>query len=134
MNCFLHRMLKTEKLVNIELCILYEWVNYKTIENDAYYLTDDLLFMIQSFFIILMIIIFLFLTFFYRQLKPDPSHKKYRTAIKWKNLNPEFNEEFVFEVRRNELPKKLLDIRVYDKDVGRSDDFIGKYTCLLLFC
>ncbi|XP_071525305.1 uncharacterized protein [Panulirus ornatus] len=59
------------------------------------------------------------------QLKPDPSHKKYRTAIKWKNLNPEFNEEFVFEVRRNELPKKLLDIRVYDKDVGRSDDFIG---------
>ncbi|XP_069174928.1 rabphilin-3A isoform X2 [Procambarus clarkii] len=59
------------------------------------------------------------------QLKPDPSHKKYRTAVKWKNLNPEFNEEFVFEVRRNELPKKLLDIRVYDKDVGRSDDFIG---------
>ncbi|KAG7173129.1 Double C2-like domain-containing protein beta-like, partial [Homarus americanus] len=59
------------------------------------------------------------------QLKPDPTHKKYRTAIKWKNLNPEFNEEFVFEVRRNELPKKLLDIRVYDKDVGRSDDFIG---------
>nr|XP_027238576.1 double C2-like domain-containing protein beta [Penaeus vannamei] len=59
------------------------------------------------------------------QLKPDPTHKKYRTAVKWKNLNPEFNEEFVFEVRRNELPKKLLDIRVYDKDVGRSDDFIG---------
>ncbi|ROT83927.1 putative double C2-like domain-containing protein beta-like [Penaeus vannamei] len=58
-------------------------------------------------------------------LKPDPTHKKYRTAVKWKNLNPEFNEEFVFEVRRNELPKKLLDIRVYDKDVGRSDDFIG---------
>ncbi|KAK4293250.1 hypothetical protein Pmani_034040, partial [Petrolisthes manimaculis] len=59
------------------------------------------------------------------QLKPDPTYKKYRTAVKWKNLNPEFNEEFVFEVRRNELPKKLLDIRVYDKDVGRSDDFIG---------
>ncbi|KAK7074457.1 Double C2-like, partial [Halocaridina rubra] len=58
------------------------------------------------------------------QLKPDPNHKKYRTAIKWKNLNPEFNEEFIFEVRRNELPKRLLDIRVYDKDVGRSDDFI----------
>lgn len=61
-----------------------------------------------------------------RQLKPDPTYKKYRTAVKWKNLNPEFNEEFVFEVRRNELPKKLLDIRVYDKDVGRSDDFIGE--------
>ncbi|XP_064101332.1 rabphilin-3A-like isoform X2 [Macrobrachium nipponense] len=59
------------------------------------------------------------------QLKPDPTHKKYKTAVKWKNLNPEFNEEFIFEVRRNELPKKLLDIRVYDKDVGRSDDFIG---------
>ncbi|KAK8395709.1 hypothetical protein O3P69_005651 [Scylla paramamosain] len=59
------------------------------------------------------------------QLKPDPTYKKYRTAVKWRNLNPEFNEEFLFEVRRNELPKKLLDIRVYDKDVGRSDDFIG---------
>ena len=33
------------------------------------------------------------------------------------------------EVRRNELPKKLLDIRVYDKDVGRSDDFIGELLC-----
>ncbi|CAL4084427.1 unnamed protein product, partial [Meganyctiphanes norvegica] len=59
------------------------------------------------------------------QLRPDPTHKKHRTTVKWKNLNPEFNEEFYFEVRRNELPKKLLDIRVYDKDVGRSDDFIG---------
>lgn len=49
-----------------------------------------------------------------------------KTAVKWKNLNPEFHEEFVFEVQRNELPKRKLDIRVYDKDVGRTDDFIGK--------
>ncbi|XP_047738833.1 rabphilin-1 [Hyalella azteca] len=59
------------------------------------------------------------------QLKPDPHKRKLKTAVKWKNLNPEFNSEFTFEVRRNELPKRQLDVRVYDKDVGRSDDFIG---------
>ncbi|KAA0192646.1 hypothetical protein HAZT_HAZT011775, partial [Hyalella azteca] len=61
------------------------------------------------------------------QLKPDPHKRKLKTAVKWKNLNPEFNSEFTFEVRRNELPKRQLDVRVYDKDVGRSDDFIGEF-------
>ncbi|KAF2354464.1 Zinc finger FYVE/PHD-type [Trinorchestia longiramus] len=59
------------------------------------------------------------------QLKPDPLKRKMKTPVKWRNLNPEFNAEYTFEVRRNELPKRQLDVRVYDKDVGRSDDFIG---------
>ena len=59
-------------------------------------------------------------------MDPSSQHQRFRTAVKWKNLNPEFNEEFIFDVKRNELPKKTLDVRVYDKDVGRTDDFIGK--------
>ncbi|KAL7637597.1 UNVERIFIED_CONTAM: hypothetical protein RMT77_012326 [Armadillidium vulgare] len=51
--------------------------------------------------------------------------KKFKTTVKWRNLNPEFNEEFAFEMKRNELPKKTLEVRVFDKDVGRMDDFIG---------
>ena len=47
--------------------------------------------------------------------------------MKWKTLDPEFNEEFLFESRLNDLPKKTLDISVWDKDFGRRDDFIGKY-------
>ncbi|KAB7499967.1 Double C2-like domain-containing protein beta [Armadillidium nasatum] len=51
--------------------------------------------------------------------------KKFKTTVKWRNLNPEFNEEFAFEMKRNELPKKTLEVRVFDKDVGRMDDFIA---------
>lgn len=51
-----------------------------------------------------------------RQLKPD-SHRKFKTCIKWRNLNPVFNEEFFFEkLRPNELhDKQSLIITVWDK-------------------
>ncbi|XP_031635109.1 rabphilin-3A [Contarinia nasturtii] len=60
------------------------------------------------------------------QLKPD-SHrnKKYKTSVKWRNLNPVFNEEFFFETRPNELDKQSLIITVWDKDLGKSNDFLG---------
>lgn len=60
-----------------------------------------------------------------RQLKPD-SHrnKKHKTSVKWRNLNPVFNEEFYFETRPNELDKQSLIITVWDKDLG-SNDFLG---------
>jgi Ca2+-dependent lipid-binding protein len=48
-----------------------------------------------------------------------------RTAIKKRILNPEFNENLQFIVPFKDLPRKTLEIKVYDHDVGRHDDFIG---------
>ncbi|XP_057651599.1 uncharacterized protein LOC130891082 isoform X6 [Diorhabda carinulata] len=59
------------------------------------------------------------------QLKPDPNHKKHKTSIKWKNLNPVFNEEFAFETRPTELSTQSLYVTVYDKDYGKSNDYLG---------
>ncbi|XP_042589199.1 rabphilin-3A-like isoform X1 [Cyprinus carpio] len=59
-------------------------------------------------------------------LKPDMGKKaKNKTQIKKKTLNPEFNEEFSYEVKHAELAKKTLDVSVWDYDMGKSNDFIG---------
>ncbi|XP_051765003.1 rabphilin-3A isoform X3 [Ctenopharyngodon idella] len=59
-------------------------------------------------------------------LKPDMGKKaKYKTQIKKKTLNPEFNEEFSYDIKHGELAKKTLDISVWDYDMGKSNDFIG---------
>lgn len=59
-------------------------------------------------------------------LKPDVHKKsKRRTSIKKKTLNPEYNEEFVYEIAHHDLAKKSLELTVWDHDVGKSNDFIG---------
>ncbi|CAG0891959.1 unnamed protein product [Darwinula stevensoni] len=58
-------------------------------------------------------------------LLPDPQHRRYKTTTKHKNLNPTFNEEFIFDGKLSDLPKRTLDISVWDKDYGRRDDFLG---------
>ncbi|KPP69367.1 double C2-like domain-containing protein beta-like, partial [Scleropages formosus] len=59
-------------------------------------------------------------------LQPDVGKKsKYKTSVKKKTLNPEFNEEFVYEVPHDQLAKKTLEISVWDYDLGMSNDFIG---------
>lgn len=58
-------------------------------------------------------------------LRPDPYHRKHKTSIKWKNLNPVYNEEFTFESRPNELATQSLHIAVWDKDYGKSNDYLG---------
>ncbi|XP_060765356.1 rabphilin-3A [Neoarius graeffei] len=59
-------------------------------------------------------------------LKPDMGKKaKNKTQIKKKTLNPEFNEEFSYEIKHSELAKKTLDITVWDYDMGKANDFIG---------
>ncbi|XP_046698125.1 rabphilin-3A isoform X1 [Silurus meridionalis] len=59
-------------------------------------------------------------------LKPDMGKKaKNKTHIKKKTLNPEFNEEFSYEIKHAELAKKTLDISVWDYDIGKSNDYIG---------
>lgn len=80
---------------------------------------------------------------------------KNKTQTKKKTLNPEFNEvssfclhvpdfifllwmlqwinkcfttfqEFSYDVKHGELAKKTLDLSVWDYDMGKSNDFIGK--------
>ncbi|XP_048092612.1 rabphilin-3A-like [Alosa alosa] len=59
-------------------------------------------------------------------LKPDMGKKaKQKTQIKKKTLNPEFNEEFSYEIKHAELAKKTLGISVWDYDIGKSNDYIG---------
>ncbi|XP_055063478.2 rabphilin-3A isoform X1 [Misgurnus anguillicaudatus] len=59
-------------------------------------------------------------------LKPDMGKKaKCKTQTKKKTLNPEFNEEFSYDIKHSELAKKSLDISVWDYDMGKSNDFIG---------
>ncbi|KAL0818326.1 hypothetical protein ABMA28_008808 [Loxostege sticticalis] len=58
-------------------------------------------------------------------LDPDPYHKKHKTSIKWRNLNPVWNEEFLFETRPTELSRQNLTLTVWDKDYGKPNDFLG---------
>ncbi|XP_041855476.1 rabphilin-3A-like isoform X2 [Melanotaenia boesemani] len=59
-------------------------------------------------------------------LKPDMGKKgKSKTQIKKRTLNPEFNEEFSYDIKHSELAKKTLDISVWDYDIGKSNDYIG---------
>ncbi|CAJ0941144.1 unnamed protein product, partial [Mesorhabditis belari] len=48
-----------------------------------------------------------------------------KTAIKKRTLNPEWDETLPFIVPFKDLPKKTLQIAVYDHDVGSRDDYIG---------
>ncbi|CAB1316684.1 unnamed protein product [Coregonus sp. 'balchen'] len=61
-----------------------------------------------------------------KYLKPDENKKsKHKTAVKKKTLNPEFNEEFFYEIKYADLSKKTLEVTVWDYDIGKSNDFIG---------
>uniref|UniRef100_A0A8C5HYC2 Rabphilin-3A-like n=1 Tax=Gouania willdenowi TaxID=441366 RepID=A0A8C5HYC2_GOUWI len=62
----------------------------------------------------------------HRCLKPDMGKKgKNKTQIKKRTLNPEFNEEFSYDIKHSDLAKKSLDISVWDYDIGKSNDYIG---------
>nr|XP_023859209.1 rabphilin-3A [Salvelinus alpinus] len=59
-------------------------------------------------------------------LRPDMGKKaKNKTNIKKKTLNPEYNEEFSYDIKHSDLAKKTLDISVWDYDIGKSNDYIG---------
>ena len=52
---------------------------------------------------------------------------QFKSSVKKCTLQPEFNEEFVFHnVQLAELISKTLQVTVYDKDLGKKDDYIGK--------
>ncbi|KAM5225033.1 double C2-like domain-containing protein gamma isoform 4-T4 [Hipposideros larvatus] len=59
-------------------------------------------------------------------LYPNVGKKsKYKTSVRKKTLNPEFNEEFFYAGPREELAQKTLLVSVWDYDLGTADDFIG---------
>ncbi|XP_010634095.1 double C2-like domain-containing protein gamma [Fukomys damarensis] len=59
-------------------------------------------------------------------LHPNSGKKsKYKTSVRRKTLNPEFNEEFFYAGPREELAEKTLLVSVWDYDLGTADDFIG---------
>jgi len=59
-------------------------------------------------------------------LRPETDKKhRAKTKTRKKTLNPVFNEAFSLPVTMTELAQKTLDISVWDKDVGKHDDFIG---------
>ncbi|XP_056911209.1 double C2-like domain-containing protein beta isoform X3 [Takifugu flavidus] len=61
-------------------------------------------------------------------LKPDENKKsKHKTAVKKKTLNPEFNEEFCYDIKYADLTKKTLEVTVWDYDIGKSNDFIDQH-------
>nr|XP_010970806.2 double C2-like domain-containing protein alpha [Camelus bactrianus] len=61
-----------------------------------------------------------------RYLRPDVDKKsKHKTCVKKKTLNPEFNEEFFYEMELSALATKTLEVTVWDYDIGKSNDFIG---------
>lgn len=78
--------------------------------------------------------LYLILYTYFSRIKPDPSHRKYKTSVKWKNLNPVFNEEFVFDTKMTELPKQALEITVWDKDYGKSNDYLGEFLKAVALC
>lgn len=55
------------------------------------------------------------------------------TSIKRKTLNPKWNEEFVFATRLTELMKLTLCLSVWDKDFGKSNDYLGITNYHILF-
>uniref|UniRef100_A0A914WPV8 C2 domain-containing protein n=1 Tax=Plectus sambesii TaxID=2011161 RepID=A0A914WPV8_9BILA len=54
--------------------------------------------------------------------------QKFETKIKRKNLNPVYNETFLFNIPFNELHSKTLMLIVYDFDRLSKDDRIGQLT------
>ncbi|KAI6201355.1 Synaptotagmin-1 [Aphelenchoides besseyi] len=63
----------------------------------------------------------------YVKLTLLPDRKpKFETKIKRNNLNPLFDETFLFNVPYNELQRKVLQIVVYDFDRLSKDDRIGQ--------
>lgn len=45
---------------------------------------------------------------------------------RWINILIKF-QEFSYDIKHSELAKKTLDISVWDYDIGKSNDYIGRY-------
>merc|ERR1712168_410345 len=58
--------------------------------------------------------------------KPDSTKAtKYKTTTKEKTLNPEYHEEFTYDIDREKLRSKTLELTVWDYEYGTVDNYIG---------
>ncbi|CAF4334006.1 unnamed protein product, partial [Adineta steineri] len=49
----------------------------------------------------------------------------FKTSVKKHTLQPEYNEEFIFQhIQLQELISRPLQVTVFDKDMGKKDDYI----------
>ncbi|CAF0996632.1 unnamed protein product [Adineta steineri] len=52
----------------------------------------------------------------------------FKTSVKKHTLQPEYNEEFIFQhIQLQELISRTLQVTVFDKDMGKKDDYIGGF-------
>ena len=52
---------------------------------------------------------------------------QFKTSVKKHTLQPEFHEEFIFyNIPLQNLISKTLRVTVFDYDMGKKDDYIGK--------
>ncbi|KAI8116645.1 Double C2-like domain-containing protein beta [Lucilia cuprina] len=58
-------------------------------------------------------------------LIPMDNNGMWHYVVKWRTLNPIYNEEFHFEASPHDLNKQSIIITVWDKDLGKSNDFLG---------
>lgn len=58
-------------------------------------------------------------------LLPDRAHRL-QTKVHKNSQNPQFNEEFLFNVYPTDLPQKTLEILVYDYDQFSRDECVGQ--------
>lgn len=65
--------------------------------------------------------------------KKITSRNAQNTTIKWKTLNPEWNEEFTFTARLTDLMKLTLYLTIWDKDFGKNNDYLGNALRIFFF-
>ncbi|GFX21782.1 double C2-like domain-containing protein beta [Trichonephila clavipes] len=59
------------------------------------------------------------------QIKPDSMRRRFKTSMKKKTLNPEYNEQYAFEVEPGDMAKKTIEVTVWDKDYSKTDSYLG---------
>ena len=54
------------------------------------------------------------------------SDSRKKTTVKWGEVDPQFNEQFVFLTSIVDLPKQSLSVTVWDHDKLKQNDYIGE--------
>ncbi len=59
-------------------------------------------------------------------------NSKQQTTVKWKSLNPDFHEQFVYPTTSGDLAKQSLHLSVWDRQKSRQDEYIGEAKTLVI--
>ena len=65
--------------------------------------------------------------FLFRFLHPSSKHGRYTSTTKWRTLEPDYREQFVFNnTSPTDLTKQTLNITVWHQEKGKPDIYMGK--------